>query len=58
MIPLIPVTGKEEFMVIFCPEILATEVLTVEGKNPAKSGSADKAMSAILRIAILLNIEF
>jgi hypothetical protein len=29
------------------------EVFTVEGKNPAKRGKAVKAISAILRIAIL-----
>jgi hypothetical protein len=52
-----PLTGKDEFIVMFFPEILFTEVCTVEGKNPANRGSAVKAINAILRIAILLIVE-
>jgi len=52
--PLIPVTGREDRREILLPDTLEMEVCTVEGKNPAKRGSAVNAISAILSISILL----
>jgi len=53
-----PLMGKEELIVISWAEIFVTEVFTVEGKNPAKSGRAVNAINAILRIAVLLCFVF
>jgi hypothetical protein len=41
---------------MFFPDIEAMDVFTVAGKNPANSGRAVSAISAILSISILFDV--